>query len=64
MKPDKQNNNTQDKQQPGNNADRQGIDKVPEQEKGKKEKVTSDDLKGKKVDADPEKESDKPLERN
>jgi hypothetical protein len=45
-----------------NTGDRQGTDKMPEQEKDKKEKVTSDDLKGKKVDADPEKESDKPLE--
>ncbi|HKZ67252.1 MAG TPA: hypothetical protein VJ111_12885 [Chitinophagaceae bacterium] len=42
------------------NADWQGVDKAPGEEKGKKEKVTKKDLKGKKVDADPEKESDKP----
>lgn len=38
----------------------QGVDKDPAEEKGKAEKVTSRDLKGKKVDADPESESDKP----
>ena len=43
------------------NADWQGVDKDPADEKGKKEKVTITDLKGKKVDADPEKESDKPV---
>jgi hypothetical protein len=58
-------NTTQkEKEQSSKNEDRQGIDKMPQQEKGKKEKVTPDDLKGKKVDGDPEKESDKPLERN
>ena len=36
------------------NANGQGVDKVPAEEKGKKEKVTTRDLKGKKVDADPE----------
>jgi hypothetical protein len=45
------------------NEDRQGVDKMPEQEKDKKEKVTPEDLKGKKVDADPEKQSDRPLKR-
>ena len=45
---------------PGNNADWQGVDKLPADEKGKQEKVTKDDIKGKKVDADPSKESDKP----
>jgi hypothetical protein len=45
------------------NESRQGVDKVPSQEKGKKEKVTPDDLKGKKVDGDPEKEEDQPLSR-
>lgn len=38
------------------NADWQGVDKAPGEEK-----VTTKDLKGKKVDADPEKESDKPV---
>ena len=44
------------------NADWEGVDKAPGEEKGKKEKVTTKDLKGKKIDADPEKESDKPVE--
>jgi hypothetical protein len=44
------------------NANRQGVDKDPGEEKGKKEKVTTKDLKGKKVDADPARESDKPAE--
>jgi hypothetical protein len=44
------------------NADWEGVDKAPGEEKGKKEKVTTKDLKGKKVDGDPEKESDKPVE--
>jgi hypothetical protein len=41
----------------------QAVDKAPGDERGKKEKLTPDDLKGKKVDADPEKEQDKPLQR-
>lgn len=44
------------------NADWQGVDKDPAEEKGKKEKVTIKDLKGKKVDGDPEKESDQPVD--
>jgi len=44
------------------NTQRQGIDKDPAEEKTKKEKVTAKDLKGKKVDADPSKESDKPAD--
>ena len=44
------------------NSDWEGVDKAPGEEKGKKEKVTTKDLKGKKVDADPEKESDKPID--
>ena len=43
------------------NAGLEGVDKAPGEEKGKAEKVTTNDLKGKKVDADPAKESDKPL---
>ena len=43
------------------NAGRQGVDKAPGEEKDKAEKVTNADLKGKKVDADPEKESDQPV---
>lgn len=45
---------------PNANADQQAVDKAPGEERGKKEQVTNKDLKGKKVDADPEKESDKP----
>lgn len=59
MSREKQNKTTeQDTMQ--RNTDRQGTAKAPGEEKGKKEKVTPEDLKGKKVDADPEKESDQP----
>ena len=59
-----------DEFQPGGdqaNADtgRQGTDKDPAEENGKKEKVTTKDLKGKKVDADPEEEEKKsPTDQN
>ncbi len=43
------------------NADLQGNDKAPGEEQGKSEKVTNKDLKGKKVDANPELETDKPI---
>ncbi|WP_152616789.1 hypothetical protein [Flavihumibacter solisilvae] len=39
----------------------QAVDKAPGEERGQKEKVTPDNLKGKKVDADPDIEADKPL---
>jgi hypothetical protein len=42
------------------NKQRQGVDKAPGEEQNKGEKVTNEDLKGKKVDADPQRESDKP----
>jgi hypothetical protein len=42
----------------------EGVDKAPGEEAGKNEKVTTMDLKGKKVDADPEKESDQPVQQN
>ena len=42
------------------NANLEGNDKAPGEEQDKAEKVTNNDLKGKKVDADPELESDKP----
>jgi hypothetical protein len=42
------------------NEQRQAVDKAPGEERGKGEKVTEEDLKGKKVDADPSKESDRP----
>jgi hypothetical protein len=44
------------------NRDKQGIDKMPEQEKGKGDQVSDKNLKGKQVDADPETEEGKPLE--
>ncbi|MBO9203923.1 MULTISPECIES: hypothetical protein [Niastella] len=44
------------------NRDKQGVDKMPEQEKGKAELITSKNLKGKQVDEDPETEEGKPLE--
>ena len=43
------------------NSQLQGVDKAPGEETGKKEKVTLNDLKGKKVNADPSKKSDQPL---
>jgi hypothetical protein len=46
---------------PGN-QDKQGTDKDPAEEHGKKEKVTQEDLKGKKVDADPSDPRDQPLD--
>ena len=61
MYPDK--NKTKQTEDEMLNADWQGVDKDPAEEKGKKEKVTKEDLKGKKVDADPNEESDKPLDR-
>jgi hypothetical protein len=47
---------------PKDYAHQQGVDKSPGEERGKKEKVTEKDLKGKKVDADPEREDGKPAE--
>lgn len=51
-----------DREMQERNSDLQGVDKAPGEEKGKAEKVTNTDLKGKKVDADPAQESDKPAE--
>lgn len=44
------------------NRKKQGVDKMPEQEKGKGNQVTPKNLKGKQVDADPGTEEGKPLE--
>jgi hypothetical protein len=44
------------------NRDRQGVDKAPGEEAGKGEKPKAKDLKGKKTDADPSQESDRPTE--
>jgi len=51
------------KNYPGNN-DFEGVDKAPGEEKNKGEKVTTRDLKGKKVDADPTKKEDQPVDQN
>lgn len=48
-------NQKKNQQIPGSNADQEGNDKAPGEERGKGEQVTQYDLKGKqKVDADPE----------
>jgi len=52
-----------DKNTPGTNADLEGNDKLPGEEQGKSEKVTNRDLKGKKVDANPALDSDKPVKQ-
>jgi hypothetical protein len=36
------------------NKDQQAVDKAPGEERDKSEQLTTDDLKGKKVDADPQ----------
>ncbi|HEY8897087.1 MAG TPA: hypothetical protein VIM79_19825 [Niastella sp.] len=45
------------------NRDKQAVDKKPGEERGKGDKVTEKDLKGKQVDADPSTEEGKPLNR-
>jgi hypothetical protein len=46
------------------NKNLKGVDKSPEEEKDHGEIVTSEDLKGKKVDGDPNQKEDQPMERN
>ena len=46
------------------NRDQQGNDKAPGEGIGKAEKVTNDDLKGKKVDRNTTSDKDEPLERD
>lgn len=48
---------------PGNNSDLEGNDKAPGEEQGQAEKVTLNDLKGKKNDGDPSLEKDQPLKQ-
>lgn len=66
---DKQQNNQQlnnPGQMAGAHRDRQGVDKAPgeEQREGPIENVVAETQKGKnKVDGDPSKESDKPIEQ-
>lgn len=57
------NNKKENYTKAGTTSNGQGVDKAPEGEEGKKEKVTNTDLKGKKVDGDPELESDQPVEQ-
>ena len=45
------------------NREKQAVDKKPGEERGKGDKVTEKDLKGKQVDADPSTEEGKPLNR-
>jgi hypothetical protein len=54
MYDDKENIRSNDKSKyDPSNYDLEGNDKAPGEESGKGEQVTNDDLKGKKVDADP-----------
>jgi hypothetical protein len=55
---DNQDYGEKDKQNSANRANTPANQKVP----GEENLLTSDDLKGKKVDADPEKESEKPAD--
>ena len=57
---DNRRNNTS-RQDSNENKDQQAVDKAPGEERGKGEKVTTDDLKGKKVDADPESPYEQPI---
>jgi hypothetical protein len=43
------------------NKDQQAVDKAPGEERGQSEQVTANDLKGKKVDADPELPEEQPI---
>jgi hypothetical protein len=45
---------------PGSTENRQAVDKTPGKERGKTEKLTEKDLKGKKIDADPSHEEGRP----
>lgn len=58
---DNSSQNQREADQIPSNKDLEGNDKAPGEEKGKGEKVTNDDLKGKKVDRDPEKYEDQPI---
>ena len=46
---------------PGSNADLEGNDKAPGEEQGKAEKITPNNLKGKKNDGDPSDPKDQPI---
>ncbi len=53
-------NNKKQAHDPERKDGRQGVDKDPSEEKGKKDRLTTEDLKGNKVDADPSREQGKP----
>jgi hypothetical protein len=57
------NNRNENNQQQNitSNNDQQAIDKAPGEERGKGEQVTTNDLKGKKVDADPDHKYEQPI---
>jgi hypothetical protein len=57
---DKKNSDNRNEQFSPSNEDLEGNDKFPGEEKGKGELIANDDLKGKKVDGDPEEKSDQP----
>jgi hypothetical protein len=44
------------------NKSRQPVDKAPGEEKGKGEKLNEKNIKGKKIDADPSQQEDRPVE--
>jgi len=58
---DKQNGGNDRSGNESQNAQGQAVDKRPGEERGKDEKVTPEDLKGKKVDGDPSRKEDQPL---
>ena len=49
----------QKKDDVASNQSRQAVDKAPGEEKGKGEKLTEKDLKGKKIDRDPSQQADR-----
>ena len=51
---DNRNNQDTAMKDSASNKDQQAVDKAPGEERDKGEQVTTDDLKGKKVDADPQ----------
>ncbi len=44
--------------------DQNRVDQSPADDKVHEDELTTEDLKGKKVDADPEKKEDQPIEQN
>jgi hypothetical protein len=61
---EKKPSNDQSRKSPDNNLQRnrneEGVDKAPGEERNKGEKVKPEDLKRKKVDADPSQKKDRP----